>query len=299
MGAVCPSHEVDELTISLLNIFETRGLSFVLFEALIKQEIEETENESELLRRSCVATKMLSIYAKWKGAGYLKATLQKVVERLMLTSKDLNLELDPTRVTSSEELQKNAMQLQIVAKVFIDDICASSASIPPSFKKICSIISAAVMPRFQEAKYTAVGAFIFLRFFCPAIVAPEVEGLVTQAPSKEMRRGLLLIAKVIQNLANNVLFGAKEPFMFPLNDFLTQNIYKVTTFLREISVGFLSCSFWGDTELTSSRLIRMISKRLLEVNRLTLVLALPFTDSYMTIGIMSGNGWPLKNEESL
>ena len=92
------------------------------------------------------------------------------------------------------------------------------------------------MPRFPEAKYTAVGAFVFLRFFCPAIVAPEVEGLVSNAPSKEMRRGLLLIAKVVQNLANNVLFGAKEPYMFPLNDFLAQNIYRVTTFLREISV---------------------------------------------------------------
>ncbi|KAK3397174.1 putative RasGAP group protein [Sordaria brevicollis] len=236
MGAVCPSHEVDELTIALLSIYESRGQSFVLLEALIKQEIEETENESELLRRSCVATKMLSIYAKWKGTGYLKATLQKVLDRLMQTSKDLNLELDPTRVTSPEELQKNALQLEIVANVFIDDICASSAKIPPSFRKICSIIAAAVMPRFSEAKYTAVGAFIFLRFFCPAIVAPEVEGLVATAPSKEMRRGLLLIAKVIQNLANNVLFGAKEPFMFPLNDFLTKNIYRVTTFLREISV---------------------------------------------------------------
>lgn len=42
MAAVCPSHEVDELTISLLNIFEARGQSFVLLEALIKQEIEET-----------------------------------------------------------------------------------------------------------------------------------------------------------------------------------------------------------------------------------------------------------------
>lgn len=97
-------------------------------------------------------------------------------------------------------------------------------------------ISAAVKPRFQEAKYTAVGSFIFLRFFCPAIVAPEADGLVSTPPSKELRRGLLLIAKVIQNLANNVLFGAKEPYMFGLNDFLTQNIYRVTTFLREISV---------------------------------------------------------------
>ncbi|KAI0121575.1 GTPase [Hypoxylon sp. NC0597] len=236
ISSVCPSSEVEELTISLLNIFESRGLTFELMEALVKQEIEDTENESEILRRNCVATKMLSIYAKWKGANYLKDTLQKVVERLMLTSKDLDLELDPTRISSQEELQKNAVQLRIVAKVFIDDICASSANIPPSFRKICSIISSAVMPRFQEAKYTAVGAFIFLRFFCPAIVAPEAENLVEVPPSKEMRRGLLLIAKVIQNLANNVLFGAKEPYMYPLNDFLTQNIYRVTTFLREISV---------------------------------------------------------------
>jgi hypothetical protein len=42
MAAVCPGHEVDELTVSLLNIFEKRGLSFVLIEKLIKQEIEDT-----------------------------------------------------------------------------------------------------------------------------------------------------------------------------------------------------------------------------------------------------------------
>ncbi|KAH8601379.1 hypothetical protein B0O99DRAFT_681402 [Bisporella sp. PMI_857] len=231
----CPSTEVDEMTISLLNIFDSRGLGFVLLEALIEHEVEETENEAELLRRNCVATKMLSVYAKWKGTAYLKATLQTVIDRLVLTSKDLDLELDPARTSSVEELQKNALQLRVVTKVFIDDICNSASHIPVSFRKICNIISSAVMKRFPEAKFTAVGAFIFLRFFCPAIVAPDAEGLITSAPSKEMRRGLLLIAKVVQNLANNVLFGAKEPYMFPLNDFLTQNIYRVTTFLREIS----------------------------------------------------------------
>ncbi|KAK4662632.1 Ras GTPase activating protein ira2 [Podospora pseudopauciseta] len=235
MSAVCPSHDMDELTISLLNIFETRGLTFVLLEALIKQEVDDTESEPELLRRTSVASKMLSIYAKWKGVGYLKGTLQNVVERLMLTSRDLNLELDPTRVTSPEELQTNAEHLQIVAKVFIDNICASTDSMPATFRKICNIISTTVVQKFPDSKYTAVGAFIFLRFFCPAIVAPEAEGLVSTPPSKEMRRGLLLIAKVVQNLANNVLFGVKEPYMFPLIEFLTNNIYRVTTFLREIS----------------------------------------------------------------
>jgi neurofibromin 1 len=139
----------------------------------------------------------------------------------------------------------------------MDDICASTTNVPSSFRRICNIvrnntinnaiavriitntdsqISEAVHPRFPNAKYTAVGAFMFLRFFCPAIVAPEAEGLVSVAPTKEMRRGLLLIAKIIQNLANNILFGTKEPYMFPLNPFLVQNIHLVIGFLREVSV---------------------------------------------------------------
>lgn len=236
MSSICPGAEIDELAVCLLTVFEQRGLTFDLFEALIKEEIDQTENETEILRRNSVATKMLSLYAKWKGYSYLHGTLHKVLDRLLLTSHDLDLELDPTRVSDPEELRKNAMQLQVVSKVFMDDICASAASIPPSFRKICNIIYEAVMPRFPNAKYTAIGAFIFLRFFCPAIVAPEAEGLVSSPPTKEMRRGLLLIAKIIQNLANNVLFGTKEPYMFPLNQFLVENISVAVSFLHEISI---------------------------------------------------------------
>jgi neurofibromin 1 len=42
ISTACPSSEVEELTVSLLNIFESRGLTFELMEALIKQEIEDT-----------------------------------------------------------------------------------------------------------------------------------------------------------------------------------------------------------------------------------------------------------------
>jgi neurofibromin 1 len=38
----CPSTEVDELTISLLNIFDSRGLGFVLLQALIEHEVDQT-----------------------------------------------------------------------------------------------------------------------------------------------------------------------------------------------------------------------------------------------------------------
>lgn len=43
------------------------------------------------------------------------------------------------------------------------------------------------------------------------------------------------IAKIMQNLANNIFFG-KEAHMVPLNDFLSKNIVNVTRFLSEINV---------------------------------------------------------------
>ncbi|KAA8914567.1 hypothetical protein FN846DRAFT_896963 [Sphaerosporella brunnea] len=232
----CPSSEVDELTVALLNIFDSRGLGLTLLKALIEQEVENTESESELLRRNCVATKMLSVFAKWKGSDYLKKVLQQTIKRLILSSAVLDLELDPARTPCPKELYANEEQLRVIAKIFISEITKSGPFLPDSFRRICHTISSCVAHRFPEAKYTAVGAFIFLRFFCPAIVAPDSEGLVDLVPTKEMRRGLMLIAKIIQNLANNVLFGAKEAYMIPLNDFLTGNICEVITFLRNISV---------------------------------------------------------------
>lgn len=231
----CPSSEVDEMSIALLNIFDSRGHGLTLLKELIEQEVANTESESELLRRNCVATKMLSVFAKWKGSDYLRKVLQKVLERVIVSSDKLDLELDPGRTSSTEELQRNELQLRYITKVFIDEICKSANVVPNSFRWICHTITSCVTSRFPEAKFTAVGAFIFLRFFCPAIVAPDSEGLVSSIPNKDMRRGLLLIAKIVQNLANNVLFGAKEPYMIPLNDFLTANICQVTAFLREIS----------------------------------------------------------------
>lgn len=39
------------------------------------------------------------------------------------------------------------------------------------------------------------------------------------------RRALLLITKTITNLSNGVLFGAKEPFMIPMNEFIEVFLY--------------------------------------------------------------------------
>jgi hypothetical protein len=103
-----------------------------------------------------------------------------------------------------------------------------------------------------ESKFAALGAFIFLRsvfhlskpnganilcsFISPAIVAPEiVDVAVPRDDGGVIRRGLMVIAKVMQNLANNIFFG-KEAHMVCLNPFLTDNITNVTRYLSEVNV---------------------------------------------------------------
>lgn len=84
----------------------------------------------------------------------------------------------------------------------------------------------------------------FCRFISPAVVTPETIDIVIPkgVNTALFRRGLMVIAKIIQNLANNIFFG-KEQHMTILNDFLYNNITNVTRFLSELHVR-RSSSLW-------------------------------------------------------
>ncbi|CAO3650284.1 unnamed protein product [Mucor fragilis] len=235
---VCPASDIEDAANALLACFSSRGKSLVLLKAVIQKEVQNTDSETELLRRTSIATRLLSVFAKQNGADYVRSVLQPVFTKLAEKPlEERTFELDPSKVGSGEDVSRNKQNVVSATELFLNAICASANEAPRAFREVCHCILTSVRERYPEAKYTAVGAFIFLRFFCPAIVSPESEGLIKSnvVVSRDMKRGHLIATKVIQNLANNVLFGAKETYMIVLNDFLTSNIYKVTSFLREIS----------------------------------------------------------------
>ena len=85
--------------------------------------------------------------------------------------------------------------------------------------------------------------FLSNRFISPAIVSPEtVDVEIPKDDAIVIRRGLMVIAKIIQNLANNIFFG-KELHMVVLNTFLEDNIINVTRFLSEVNVCCLHCDW--------------------------------------------------------
>ena len=106
---------------------------------------------------------------------------------------------------------------------------------------IFSRIQAAVVSRYDQVedqkntRYTCISAFIFLRFFVPAVLNPRLFSLVSNTPDPKSQRTLTLVAKSLQGLANFSSFGQKEPWMQPMNAFVSDCSEGLVDFLEYVS----------------------------------------------------------------
>ncbi|KAI7885566.1 hypothetical protein K492DRAFT_234094, partial [Lichtheimia hyalospora FSU 10163] len=237
MSTSCPAPKIDIIANGLLACLGTRGKITAFMKILITKEVQNTNVEAQLFRHTSVATHFLSGVAKRCGTEYIQEILYPVFRALNNEELPPNtsFELNPSRLKPDEDIEANRENVAKLTDKLLTAICESADAAPSMIREICYNISECTAERFPEARYTAVGAFIFLRFFCPAIVAPESIGIKVKM-NPNLHRGLLLAGKIAQNLANNVLFGVKEAFMIPLNDFVTCNTYRVICFMRDVSM---------------------------------------------------------------
>ena len=77
---------------------------------------------------------------------------------------------------------------------------------------------------------------MFLRFIGPAISIPTSSLQFNDDLRPGVKRALVLVTKIIQNLASNAMFT--EENVLSLNSFLEFNIKRVLEFIRKISVLF-------------------------------------------------------------
>ncbi|KAH7343309.1 hypothetical protein B0J17DRAFT_171910 [Rhizoctonia solani] len=232
MCNVCPSQEIDNLIHVILNIFDTRKSLLRLIKALIDREVAQTSSESNLFRSNSMCMRVLSAFARMHGYNYLRQILSPLFAQMVAMPADRSYELDPKR-PDGKNVEENAKSLSIIAQAFLNVICDSAPILPPILREVCNHISDAVNLVWPESSFPAVGSFMFLRFICPAIVTPESVDIEMPRDNSRIRRGLMLITKIIQNLANNVLFG-KEPYLIPLNNLLEANIVPLARFLNEV-----------------------------------------------------------------
>ncbi|ORZ22469.1 hypothetical protein BCR42DRAFT_406243 [Absidia repens] len=235
---VCPASDTSETAKVLLHCFKAKNKLIPLLDYLIDKEVKTTDNETELFRGTTMATQLLSAAATNTCQSYVRRTLYPALVAVnALSDEQLTWELNPQKLITGETIANNQQNVIRVADILLKAICSSTDLAPSEFRHQLSMIADAVRLRFPESKYTVVGGFVFLRLFCVAALAPEKQDFANDAipRSRNTRKILLQANRVLQNLSSNILFGSKDSHMVVLNDFLTNNIYKVTTFLREIS----------------------------------------------------------------
>ncbi|PLW05507.1 hypothetical protein PCASD_23830, partial [Puccinia coronata f. sp. avenae] len=233
MCKICGSADFEEMTEVILNIFDHRKGVIKFLKASIEREVAGTDHESTVFRGNSFTTRLLTIFARAQGYDYLRTTLSNLLVGLSNKPSEFSVDFDPHRASADDD--EAARNLEQVTEAFLNVIAVSWKKLPSAIREICHHIATTVQEKYPESVFTSIGGFIFLRFINPAIVSPEVIDLDLPNDTREIRRSLVMITKVLQALSNNIRFSAREPAMKPLNPFMSKNVYPMTRFLKDIS----------------------------------------------------------------
>ncbi|KAF3490507.1 GTPase activating protein [Arthroderma uncinatum] len=206
-------------------------------EVLVRDLGRSATVEANLLfRGNSLLTKSLDMHMRRLGKEYLEETIGSSIRDI--DESDPDCEIDPNRVSRQEDLERNWRNLIILTSNMWQSIAGSASRCPPELRYIFRHIRACAEDRYgdflRSVTYSSVSGFLFLRFFCPAILNPKLFGLLKEHPRARAQRTLTLVAKGLQGLANLTTFGNKEPFMEPMNKFLMSHRNEFKDFIDSI-----------------------------------------------------------------
>lgn len=171
------------------------------------------------------------------GSTYLKDLLAPLIEPLLFEYNHLSFEVDPARLDADECLETNRENLVALTRRVFHAIMQSIDQFPPQLRSMCHCLYQVLskrFPNFLTNNIGAVGTVIFLRFINPAIVSPQEMGIVQQSVPAAGKRGLMLLSKILQNIANHVEFS-KEQHMVVFNDFIRGEFEGARRFFIQIA----------------------------------------------------------------
>ncbi|XP_034166523.1 neurofibromin isoform X5 [Pangasianodon hypophthalmus] len=236
LANVVPCSQWDELARVLVTLFDSRHLLYQLLWNMFSKEVELADSMQTLFRGNSLASKIMTFCFKVYGAAYLQKLLEPLM-RGVITSPEwqhISFEVDPTRLEPTENLEENQRNLLQITDRFFLAIINSSSEFPPQLRSVCHCLYQVVSQRFPQNSIGAVGSAMFLRFINPAIVSPYEAGILDKKPPPRIERGLKLMSKILQSIANHVLF-TKEEHMRSFNDFVKNNFEAARRFFLDIA----------------------------------------------------------------
>jgi hypothetical protein len=208
-----------------------------------------------LFRGNSLLTKAFDAHMRRLGTDYLQETIGDRLRDIAESNPDC--EVDPSKVRSQNNLDRNWRNLIALTSSIWNAISTSASRCPLELRLLFRHVQACAHDRYgdwiRSVKYSSVSGFLFLRFFCPAILNPKLFNLIKgkfvfitcfgsrrltihalDHPKARARRTFTLIAKSLQGLANMTTFGNKEPWMDPMNIFIGSSKAEFRNFIDQI-----------------------------------------------------------------
>lgn len=240
--------ESENLCKALVYFFEQHKQGAALIMHLISKEVGDARDPEVMFRSNSASTKCFKFYSKIVGLQYLFQTLSVLFENILQEAADqteshegsvslvtTNYEVNPSQMNDMVDEDLNAIGVRLIATKFFLQITRSIGKLPVSLRKICHHIKIEVEHKAPKYVRPSLGAFFVLRFINTAIAVPESYGLLPTPPPDSIRRELVIITKMLQNLANGVDFSNKEAFMTKFNDWLQDNTPKMHKLYEDLS----------------------------------------------------------------
>ena len=201
-----------------------------LLQTVIMIEVEQSRNDTSLFRSNSVGVKFLSAFALSVGRKYLFQLLQPAIEEVLVV--DRSLEVNPARLQSetqakAKEILENdegnieALQklmdvdmsvdtvernrkklLELVDDSFLASIFENKLEMPHVLRRTFTFLRECVRQRYTNSANMALGGFLFLRFFCPVIVAPHLLYKQTERTMGISGQRIVIEANKTLNAAN-------------------------------------------------------------------------------------------------
>jgi GTPase-activator protein for Ras-like GTPase len=204
----------------------------------VYRELKRSTTEETLFRDDSMVTKSCRNYFQLVGLDYVKEIILPHI--LAIIESPDSCEVDPVRLetggNSNGDNSDNLRRLRLASQGIVDSVFGAVDRIPYNIRKFFDLALQLVRQVFPQADSVVMTNFFWLRWICPLIISPDGFKLVdnTELPGRA-RRNLILVAKLIQNLANGVEF--REPFLEPINDFVMgPNRVRLMAFMQQLSV---------------------------------------------------------------
>ncbi|EJD53517.1 hypothetical protein AURDEDRAFT_52863 [Auricularia subglabra TFB-10046 SS5] len=251
----------------LLKLLQRQQLTMSQASAL--EEIRAAPTLRDLFTAQPMYMNVAVQYFKPKQVPYVKEMLQVLI-RAVVDEHDLDLETDPSLIYRNriniEEMQsgvvsskpkdlpyheavndpetraefiRHLQKLHALTKDFMRAITQSTRKMPYGMRCLARETLHAVKQIFpnetEETHAAFIGRLIYYRYIHPAIITPETFDVIPTTIGAISRKNLSQISKMLMQITSGVPFGADDPCLMPLNDYVADAIKQMNAWFFEVA----------------------------------------------------------------